>query len=722
MVGFLRSSAALAVMLLTLATSDALAAPLRVSLSNNPTTCQPMTVTWDASAGTAPWTVTVAPLGHVPVSVSIPANYMSGNSWHWKWDVPGYTAAVSQVIVAVSDSTGRVSGTSALSTLSKAGSCSAPAEHLDFIWYPPSSSPKQCDDWRITVQEDRGNLGLKMPVELLILPENDVPTLLRINDQRHSSVDWTVNYPRGTNFAIASFDAGTSGTGGVGGSAYTVGRGRAASCIGSAQKEAVAGLPAASSTASPVSPTSSTASRMATSRVAASATATNAKAAPTPTAAAKTDAAAAKSSSSSGVIGGAVGGVLGAFAIVGLVIFFYRRQRNSKGPDEYGVYANNEKRSFFGGFGSGRSADRYGYSSRGADGARIGASTDQQGGISPFVTGRASPWRWSARPVGLADNQDMAQVDGDRRAILARINDGASSVGHSSSVSLHRGSDSIGGSGGITGLKGAPSVHSVVPDDALFPPPMPINRAMMPGQAAFNGYPPASMGPGVGVGVGAGVGAGMGAIGMKQAWNRDRSDSGSSQRDPFRNPPLGPTTPPKELVAPAEYSQQHVQDAGWSRQHPASRDSMAAIAGLPLSPSSTYTAGGPTRSRDLTGMAPASSFAPPERIPEQDLSTMRIPPPAPISTSLFDPYAHASRLYSQDDVAHISAALARDNAATPNSLNSNASAPRYVDPKESAARFRTLDAQLLDERKKVVSNIYDDDQDSDDEGGLPYMS
>jgi hypothetical protein len=101
---------------------------------------------------------------------------------------------------------------------------------------------------------------------------------------------------------------------------------------------------------------------------------------------------------------------------------------------------------------------------------------------------------------------------------------------------------------------------------------------------------------------------------------------------------------------------------------------------------------------------------------------MRIPPPAPISTSLFDPYAHASRLYSQDDVAHISAALARDNAATPNSLNSNASAPRYVDPKESAARFRTLDAQLLDERKKVVSNIYDDDQDSDDEGGLPYMS
>ncbi len=79
----------------------------------------------------------------------------------------------------------------------------------------------QCDDWRLTVQEDHGNLGLKMPVDMLILPENEEPTRLRITDTRQSSVDWTVNYARGTRFAIASFDAGSSGTGGVGGDIYT---------------------------------------------------------------------------------------------------------------------------------------------------------------------------------------------------------------------------------------------------------------------------------------------------------------------------------------------------------------------------------------------------------------------------------------------------------------------------------------------------------------------
>lgn len=738
MTGLHIPKAALISFLLALGSTCALAAPLQVTLSDNPTTCQPMKVSWDTSTGTAPWTVTVAPLGHVPVSVSLPANYMSSKSWHWDWHIPGYTTAVSQVIVAVSDSTGRVSGTSVLSRLTKAGSCSAPPEHLDFIWYPPSSAPKQCDDWRITVQEDRGNLGLKMPVDLLILPENDVPTRLRITNQRHSSVDWTVNYARGTNFAIASFDAGTSGTGGVGGQAYTVGHGRSTSCIGTDQREAVAGLPAASSTASPVaaSTAGSAPSRMATSRVPTTATGSNAKATSTSTSAAKVDAATTGSSPSSGVIGGAVGGVLGAVAITGLIIWFYRKQRNTRGPDEYGVYPSTEKRSFFGGFGSGRSADRNGFSGRAPDGGRFGASTDQQGGISPFVTGRSSPWRWSSRPVGLADNQDMSQVIEDRRAITNRLNEADSPVGHSSSVSLHRGRDSMGGSvGGVTGLNLAPSVHSVVPDDALFPPPMPVNRAMMPG----------GNGSSSGGKFGAGVGAGVGAMGMKQNWDRDRSDSGSSQRDPFCNPANVVTPPPKETPLPSLHQQQQQyyqqpqqqaqqQPSSRSRQHPASRDSIAAIAGLPLSPSSNYASNNPTRSRDLTGVSPTNPFSSHPtypnhesgRVEEQDLSTIRIPPPAPITTSLFDPYSHASRLYSDSEVAQLNASLAtardeRANAATPTSFTSTGSGPRYVDPKESAARFRTLETQLLNERKKVTSNVYDDLSD-DDEGGLPYMS
>ncbi|KAJ9476641.1 hypothetical protein PHBOTO_000306 [Pseudozyma hubeiensis] len=574
--------------------------------------------------------------------LTLPSNYMHGKTWSWDWDVPGFATAVSSVIVAVSDSTGTVSGTSALSKLTKAGSCSAPPEHLDFVWFPPSSSPKQCNDWLLTVQEDRGNLGLKMPVDLLILPENDAPTRLRITDAKKSSVDWTVNYARGTNFAIAAFDAGTSGTGGVGGQTYTVERGKSTSCIEASQREAVAGLPAASSTAAPLSAATSTAaaSRMATSRVAATATKTNAKTSATSTTADNVAATQEKSGPSGGVIGGAVGGVLAALAIAGLVIFLYRKQRSNKGPDEYGVYPNNEKRSFFGGFGSGRSTNRDGFSGRGARDGGFGASTDRQGGISPFVTGRASPWRWSSRqPVGLSDHQDMAQIQDERRAIANRMNSEPRSMGHSSSVSLHRSGDSINASGGV-GLNLAPSVHSVVPDDALFPPPMPVHRNMILSNSGSMGN------------VGAGLGAGAaGAIGTKRHWNRDRSDSDST---------------------------------------------------IPIQPSSQYG------------------------VEHQDLSTMRIPPPAPVTTSLFDPYAHASRLYSDQEIAHLNAALAkghndRAHATTPTSVHSHNSAPRYADPKESAARFRTLDDQLRNDRKKVVSSVFAHEDDSDDEGGLPYM-
>lgn len=696
--------------LLALGLTCALAAPLQVTLSSNPTTCQSTKITWDTSTGTAPWTVTVAPLGHVPVSVSFPSNYMQGRSWSWDWNVPGYTTAVSSVIVAVSDSTGTVSGTSALSRLTKAGSCSAPPEHLDFVWYPPSSSPRQCDDWLLTVQEDRGNLGLKMPVDLLILPENGSPTRLRISDARRSSVDWTVNYPRGTTFAIASFDAGTSGTGGVGGQSYTVGHGRSRSCIGTNQREAIAGLPAASSTAATSSPASSTSapSRMATSRAATSATRTSAKATPTSTAAVKVNATEENSGPSAGVIGGIVGGVLAALAVVGLIIFFYRRQRNNNGPDEYGVYKNTEKRSFFGGFGSARSAIRGGFTGQALSG-RFGASTDQQGGISPFVAGRASPWRWSSRPVGLSDNQDMAQLHDDRRAIANRVNDAPRSIGHSSSISLHRSRDSIGATGGV-GLNVAPSVHSVVPDDALFPPPAPVNRNMMPG-------PSASMGS-----FGAGIGAGVGTVGTKRHWKRERSDSGGSyqhQRDPFRNPANHITLSQEDDALGRMQPYVHQQQEQQPRQHPASRDSMAAIAGLPLSPSSHYS--GATRSRDLSGVSNKHDMN------DEHLSTMRIPPPAPVSTSLFDPYSHASRLYSDQEITHLNAAFGsianeRANTATPTSLHSNSSAPRYADPKESAARFRTLDNQLLTERNKVVSAVFAQDDPSDDDDCLPYMS
>lgn len=643
MMAIRRSLTALAGLLLILGLTGAQAAPLQVSLSANPTTCQNMTVSFDSTAGTAPWTITIAPLGHIPITVALPPNYSSDPEWDWNWRVPGYPTS-SQVIVAVSDSTGKVSGTSAFAQLATGGRCSAPPEPLDFIWFPPTAAPRQCDDWPFTVQEDAGNSGMKMPVDMLVIPENDVPTRLRITNNRQGSVDWTVNYPVGTNFAVAGYDAGPAGNGGVGGDVYTVVRGNSATCLGQTQNAAVAGLPAASSTAAAL-PASPTASRAPTSKTHAKPTSASVKASATAGAKNPIDASSSSGSnsgSSAGKIGGAVGGVLAAVTVVGLAIYFYRRHQANRGPDEYGVYPSTEKRSFFGGFGSGRSADRGGFL-----GGRIGASTDQQGGISPFVTGRSS-WRWSSKPA---------------EAPFARMNDAAaSSHGHSSSISLHRGRDSYGG--GIP-MSAAPSVHSVVPDEALFPPPMPTNRNMMQNHAGYGAGSGAA-------GVGAGVGAGL---------------------DPFRNPsqthlPSPPVEKPLPLV------QQEQQSNFLQRQHPASRDSMAAIAGLPLSPSSGYS-----RSRDLTSLPPINQD-------KLDLSTMRIAPPAPVSTSLFDPYAHASSPYAEEEIGQHNTALQRNEH-------------RYADPKESEGRFRTLDAQLVDERKKVTSKAEEDD--SDDEGGLPYM-
>ncbi len=188
----------------------------------------------------------------------------------------------------------------------------------------------------------------------------------------------------------------------------------------------------------------------------------------------------------------------------------------------------------------------------------------------------------------------QTQASDDRRAILTRINNNSSSsssgtsgmghaMGHSSSVSLHRGRDSIGGgaAAGMNGMNSGPSVHSVVPDDALFPPPMPMtgSRGMMTGQGSSGGN---------------GFNAGVGGTGTKQqqqqVWmNRDRSDSGSSQRDPFRNPADVVTPPLKDTPLPSIQHQQQQprpaqqQQQPQRQQHPASRDSIAAIAGLPLS-------------------------------------------------------------------------------------------------------------------------------------------
>ncbi|PWZ01470.1 hypothetical protein BCV70DRAFT_215932 [Testicularia cyperi] len=689
------------------------AARLDVTLSKDPATCAPLAVSWDASKGTGPWTVTVAPLGHNPVAVALPANYMPGNAWTWSWNVPGYSSAVSQIIVAVSDSTGKTSGTSSLARLAKSGSCAAPIEELDFIWYPSKSDPRQCDDWKFTVQEDTGNLGLRMPVDILLLPEDLEPTRIRITDDKDDSIDWTVNYPSGTKFAVAAFDAGRSGSGGVGGDVYTIASGKSAFCISSTQKEAVAGLPGASSTVAAAPATS----RMATIRTSATGVAPKASGTSThaPTAVSDSASSNVEKASSGAAVGGGIGGGLAALAIVGGLVFLYRKRSQDSGPDEYGVYQDrSEKKSFFSRFGSNGGIDGKG---------------DANGGISPFTAGRASPWRWSSKPESAAEtSQDAPPSFADeRRAIVSRFNDAASSVGRSSSVSLHRDRNSFGAGanstpfGGPGGIFGASSVHSVVPDEALFPPPRPTHGTI----AGF----------GVAVGVGAGA-----AVGSRE---RSYSNTSGTPSDPFGNPPL-PLQKDSETQHPPQSQPltrtNEPRSSDQRPRHPASRDSIAALAGLPLSPSSAYAQSSLYRSpsRELIrppGSGPVSNpFANPSssspassiqqhRVPS---SNPRLPSLAPVQTSAFDPFPQSQSRSFSNDTAHVRAGLGanaeslddpyqRTMSATPTS----ATGPRYVDPRESAALFRSFDAQLRDDRKKVVSRAYSDA--STDDGGLPYM-
>lgn len=587
-------------LLLSATHTVAQSSPLQVNVGEAKT-CSPMTVSWDASKGRAPWTVTVAPLGHVPTNVELSSSYMSGSStWSWSWDVPRFTGKIEQLIVAVSDATGQVSGTSALIDIaSGAGSCAASAdESLDFIWYTPKAAPTQCHDWKISFQEDKGNLGLEMPVDILLLPVQGEPQRLHVFSSRASSVDWTVNFPSGTEFAVAAFDQGTSGTGGVGGQTYTVDTSSRTSCLDRTQKEAALGLPSATSKVSQAAATASaaTSSGMKTVRHSHTSSAAGPTATKSPNQATSDDEE--KSSTHGAAIGGAVGGVIGALVLVGALSWaFIVYRRNRREEDE-----------FFGG--------------KVVKGPhRWSSASDGMRSVVPFTTGRQSPWRQSVQV--LAPNK-MGRYH--------NLADDPVMIGNASRSSLN-------GAPGASVLSHATSVHSVVPDDALFPPPLPVVTRRAPSP------------------------------------------------DPFSD-------------------EQALQVT--RRNHPSTRDSKIAIAGLPLPPTQTIT-----RNQPPPPSQPTSQLS----FQQTSHSIARIPPPAPASTSLFDPYTHMSQLYSEEEARRIANMVNEEARLTPTHSEVGRISPRYADPKESAARLRHLDEQLLQERKRVVSTA----SVASSSSGLPYM-
>lgn len=173
---------------------------------------------------------------------------MPSSQWSWSWDVPSFSAST-RIIVAVSDSTGAVSGTSKLQsiTLGTKKTCKAPPDTLDFVWYTSNgNAPSECGTFHVHWQIDSTNNGIVGPAQFVLLAENDAP--LQYGARASDGVwDMPVPFKAGTNFVIVAFDNGKAGTGGVG-DVYTVAakKGR---CVSSSANAPSVGLVAAKTTA-----------------------------------------------------------------------------------------------------------------------------------------------------------------------------------------------------------------------------------------------------------------------------------------------------------------------------------------------------------------------------------------------------------------------------------------------------------------------------------------
>ncbi|PWN17808.1 hypothetical protein BCV69DRAFT_122676 [Microstroma glucosiphilum] len=343
-----------------LAMASLVDAQMDVMISDNVEICSTLTITWDVSSGSAPWTLLIAPVNWLPVTVTIPASYMSSSAqtWSYNWSVPDYSDTP-QVIAAVSDSSGKHSGVSAITAISSgSGSCAAPSEDLDFVWYGPTASPRTCGSWKIQWAEDKGNSGIVDPIQFSVLPEGGTPVTYRA-DKGDTSWKMPVDWVQGTKLIIAAFDAGSSGTGGVG-DIYTVGRNAEDCDTGSGSP--TAGLVAASTTASAVSTTSTSSShksstsssdghRTSTSsqhRTSSAATASPSGSVGGSSSSTSSDADAAvsstsKSTSSATVGAAAAAGAICAVVLIGLAFWWFRRrQAKSERPDALANLGNSK--------------------------------------------------------------------------------------------------------------------------------------------------------------------------------------------------------------------------------------------------------------------------------------------------------------------------------------------------------------------------------------------
>ncbi len=315
------------------------------------------------SQGTAPWTVTVAFLNHVPYTYRFPANYAApgAKTWVYNYTVPSFRGgAAPQLIVGVTDASGKRAATSRFLSVGGAagGSCAVAEEKLDFVWStrPATQRPASCDDLQLAWSTERGQPGPTGPVVLTVLPENDVPQSFSTNDARSpgGGYTWTNGLDPGTDFALLVTDAGPSRNAGVGGR-YTSG-GKARQCSTRRNAGVLSGsqlLPAPGTTlaagaggsggggAAPSSSPSASSSASRTSTRGAS----GSSAKPTKTGGASSSSSqqdtsgSGDSGASSGKTGAAVGGAIGgiaAIALLGVGIWYWRRKAAAAHAGAYG--------------------------------------------------------------------------------------------------------------------------------------------------------------------------------------------------------------------------------------------------------------------------------------------------------------------------------------------------------------------------------------------------
>lgn len=450
----------------------------------------PLHISWDASKGKAPWTVLIATVNDLPVTLSIPD--ADGSSFGFDWNVPNYSKSM-QALVSVADSSGKYTGVSSLIDFkSGSASCAGPSTALDFVWYPTDAKedPQQCTGWGITYQTDKENSGIKGQVSFTFLPENGQPTTVSAGSTKSKggSMKWTIPYENGTKFVVVANDEGKTGTGGIG-KIYTVAKGPKSapnSCKASGMFGN--GLPPASSTTQVQAASTSSASSSTTAK-GKGATVRPSTLRGTTSTEDSTSSPAGQSSGGGSKAGTAVGatfGVLACLTLIALLVWWLRRRKNQG-------YSEKEER-----IGYPISPWRYSTSPyekpqtnsrasrwlrRSSQAAQSSFRVLNSGAPTESLHSRGDSMTTASQPTTQqASFRNLSNTNRDDFAL--------STIASSRDLSMSPASNGYG-------------VHTTVPDDTLFPPPPPPPSKVEGHQVNSRAISPfddsaAVVGPGVG--------------------------------------------------------------------------------------------------------------------------------------------------------------------------------------------------------------------------------